>query len=145
MLATPYLGLRHTDATRGGYNETSIAGTVDFALSYNDYSQRLTTAIAGLRLAGMVSENIGYQIGAGLEHDLHQQTSAYSGTSSMVNLTSFALAVDGVSNRTRGVGSVGMFYQLEKNQRITGNFSIRNQAYTSQAAVNVMGGYQVAF
>lgn len=145
MLATPYVGLRYTDATRGGYTEDTVSGTVDYPVSYSDYSQRLTTATIGVRLAGMLTEKVGYQMGAGLEHDLRQQTSAYSGTSSISGLETFAINVDGVKNRTRGVGSVGMFYQVEKNQRLMGNVSIRNQAYTSQTAVNVMGGYQIAF
>ena len=145
MLATPYVGVRYTDATRGGYTEGTVSGTVDYPVSYSDYSQRLTTATAGVRLAGMLTDKVGYQIGAGLEHDLRQQTSAYSGTSTISGLETFAINVDGVKNRTRGVGSVGMFYQVEKNQRLISNVSIRNQAYTSQTAVSAMAGYQVAF
>lgn len=144
MLATPYVGVRYTDATRGSYSEETTTG-VAAPISYNAYSQRLTTATAGVRLAGMLTEKVGYQIGAGVEHDLRQQTSTYSGTSTISGLETFAINVDGVKNRTRGVGSVGMFYQVEKNQRLMGNVSIRNQAYTSQTAVSAMAGYQVAF
>jgi len=145
MLATPYVGVRYTDATRGGYTEGTVSGTVDYPVSYSDYSQRLTTATAGVRLAGMLTDKAGYQIGAGIEHDLQQKTSTYSGTSTISGLETFAINVDGVKNRTRGVGSVGLFYQVEKNQRLMGNVSIRNQAYTSQTAVSAMAGYQVAF
>ena len=73
----------------------------------------------------MLTEKVGYQIGAGIEHDLQQKTSTYSGTSTISGLETFAINVDGVKNRTRGVGSVGMFYQVEKNQRLMGNVSIR--------------------
>lgn len=145
MLATPYVGLRYTDATRGGYTEDTVSGTVDYPVSYSDYSQRLTTATIGVRLAGMLTEKVGYQIGAGIEHDLQQKTSTYSGTSTISGLETFAINVDGVKNRTRGVGSVGMFYQVEKNQRLISNVTFRNQAYTSQNAVSAMAGYQVAF
>lgn len=144
MLATPYLGVRYTDATRGSYSEETT-NAVTAPISYNDYYQRLTTATAGVRLAGMLTDRVGYQIGAGVEHDLRAQASSYSGTSSISGLDPFALSVDGVNNRTRGVGSVGMFYQVDKNQRLTSNVSFRNQAYTSQNAVSAMAGYQVAF
>ena len=145
LLATPYIGIRYTDLTRGGYAEGTVSGTVDHPITYNDYHQRLTTATAGVRVAGMLTDKIGYQVGAAVETDLRTQTSSYSGTSDITGLTSFALDTSGVNNRTRGFGSVSMFYQVDKNQRLTGNVSFRNQAYTSQNAVSAMAGYQVAF
>ena len=109
------------------------------------FVERLGTVTAGIRLAGMLSEKVGYQIGAAIEHDLYQQTSTYSGTSTISGLIAFALQTDGVNNRTRGIASAGAFYQVGKNQRITGNLSFRNQAYTSQKAISALAGYQVAF
>ena len=100
---------------------------------------------AGLRISGMLSERAGFKFGAGVEHDLQTCTNAYAGTSAITGLKSFALAADGVTNRTRGVGSVGAFYQVDKNQRLTGNVSLRIQAFTSQNAVTAMAGYQLAF
>lgn len=145
MLATPYIGFQISNATRGGYSEETVSGSVDYPVTYNDFYQRLGTATAGIRLAGMFSEKVGYQLGVAIEHDLYQQTSSYSGTSTISGLTAFSLQTDGVNNRTRGIASAGAFYQVEKNQRIMGNFSFRNQAYTSRNAVSAMAGYQVAF
>ena len=145
MITTPFVGLRYTDATRGGYTESTVAGTVDNPISYKDYSQRLTTATAGIRVMGMFTEKVGYRLSGGLEHDLRQQTSSYSGTSAISGLETFAVDITGVNNRTRGFASAGLFYQIDKAQRLTANVSMRNQAYTSQNAATVMGGYQVAF
>jgi hypothetical protein len=144
VIVTPFAGLRYTDATRGSYTEDS-SSSVSYPISYSDYAQRLTTATLGARVAGMFTEKLGYQIGAGVDHDLRQQTSTYSGTSTISGLTSFDLSVDGVNNRTRGFASAGLFYQLAKNERLTGNVSLRNQAYTSQNVATFMGGYQIAF
>lgn len=145
MLATPYVGLRYTESRRGAYAENMIAGSVDYPISYTPFYQRLTTAEAGVRLSGMLTEQMGYQLGAGIEYDLKQQTNAYSGTSTISGLESFSLATSGTYNRTRGVGSVGLFYQVDKNQRITANVGVRNQAYSNQAAVAAMVGYQIGF
>jgi len=43
------------------------------------------------------------------------------------------------------VGNVGLHYQIDRTQRLTGNVTVRGQAFSSQTAVNVMGGYQAAF
>jgi hypothetical protein len=145
MVATPFAGLRYTNATRGAYDESTVTGSVDYPMSYQAYSQRLTTGVVGVRVAGMITDNIGYQGSAGLEHDLRQQVSNYSGSSSVSGLETFALTISGANNRTRPVGSASLFYQLDKSQRLTGSVSVRNQAFTSQAMTSVMGGYQVAF
>jgi hypothetical protein len=144
LLVTPYLGIRYTDATRGSYAEAA-SNAVQFPISYNDYYQRFTTAFTGVRFSGMLSDKVGYQIGAGFEYDLQQKTSGYSGTSEIPGLEAFTIPTNGVDNRARAFGSVGMFYQVEKNQRLVGNVGIRNQVFTNQTALNFMAGYQVAF
>ena len=144
-VATPYGGLRVTEASRGAYGEAKVVDVVDFPISYAAYSQRLTTATAGLRLKGQLSDQVGYQLGLGGEYDLAHKADNYSGTSAIQGLLSFDLPNDGGSNRFRAIGSAGLFYQIDKTQRLTSNVSVRGQAYSSQPAVNVMGGYQAAF
>ncbi len=145
VLATPYVGIRYTTSTRSAYGEETVSGSVDYPISYDSYHQRLTTAVTGIRLAGMLTEKIGYQVGAGLEHDLRRETSKYAGTSSITDLESFSLTTEGPSNRTRGFGSVGLHYQVEKNQRLTGSVGVRHQAYASQPSVSATAGYQLSF
>jgi len=145
MSVAPFGAVRYTSSMRDSYLEGTVSGTVDYPISYNSYHQRLTTAIAGLRLSGMLTENVGYQLSASVERDLRQQTNTYSGTSSISGLETIALSTDGVNNHTRAVASAGLFYQIDKNQRLTGNVSVRNQAYASQTMLTLMSGYQVAF
>jgi hypothetical protein len=122
-----------------------VAGVVDFPLSYAPFSQSLTTATTGLRLKGQVTDKIGFQLGLGAEYDLAQKASAYAGASAIPGLDTFALEGAQTSNRFRPVGNVGLFYQIDRTERLTGHVSVRGQAFSSQMAVNVMGGYQVAF
>lgn len=144
MRLTPYVGVRYSESTRGAYTETT-SESVEFPISYDRFHQRLTTATAGVRLSGMLTEKVGYQVGAGVEYDLKRDVAQYSGTSEIPDLEAFSLTTSGVYNRTRGAGSVGLFYQAQKNARLTANVGLRNQAFSSQAAVSAMVGYQVAF
>ena len=43
------------------------------------------------------------------------------------------------------MGSAAIFYQIDQNQRLTGNVSVRGQAFSAQPSISVMGGYQAAF
>ena len=144
-VVTPYVGLRHTLARRGAYGERAVAGMVDFPITYAPFSQSLTTATAGIRLKGQVIDQIGFQLGLGAEYDLAQKASAYTGASAIPGLESFALPGAETTNRFRPVGNVGLFYQVDRTQRLTGNVSVRGQAFSNQLVVNVMGGYQAAF
>jgi len=143
MLATPYAGVRYSDATRKSYTEGTVAGTVDFPVSYAAYYQRLTTATAGIRLTGMLSDKLGYQASLGGEYDLAHSANAYSGT--IPGSGAFALANTGSSNRSRVVASAGLYYQMDKTQRLTATVGVRGQAYSSQPSVTTLVGYQVAF
>ena len=144
-VVTPYVGLRHTLARRGAYGERAVAGMVDFPITYAPFSQSLTTATAGIRLKGQVIDQIGFQLGLGAEYDLAQKASAYAGASAIPGLESFALPGAETTNRFRPMGNIGLFYQVDRTQRLTGNVSVRGQAFSSQMTVSVMGGYQLAF
>ncbi len=144
-IATPYIGLRTTDAARGAYSEALVVGSVDYPVSYSAFTQRLVTALAGLRLKGMLSDTIGYQLGAGAEYDAVHKDNGYAGTSGISNLPSFNIANAGASHRMRAIGAAGLHYQINKTQRLTGNISLRGQTYSSQPAFTALAGYQIAF
>ncbi len=145
LLATPYAGLRYSDATRNSYTEGTVAGTVDFPITYDAYYQRQTSATAGVRFSGMFTDKVGYQASLGGEYDLAHKANSYSGTSAITGLDPFSLANTGCSNRARVVASTGVFYQMDKTQRLTATVGVRGQAYSSQPSATTMVGYQVAF
>ena len=144
MLATPYAGVRYSDVTRKGYTEGAVAG-VSFPISYDAYYQRQTAATAGVRLTGMLTDKVGYQAALGGEYDLAHMANSYAGASAIPGLETFALANTGSSNRARVVASAGLYYQMDKTQRLTGSVGVRGQAYSSQPAITTLVGYQVAF
>ena len=145
LTTTPYVGMRFTQTTRAAYQEGAKQGAVDDPISYNAVHQRLGTATAGLRLNGMIGDRIGYQAGAGVDYHFQRMASAFTGASAIYGLETFSLPGALTARRLSAVGSAGLFYQIDRNQRLTGNVSVRGQAFSSQPAVSVMGGYQAAF
>jgi len=145
LRATPYVGLRYTTVTRAAYEEKSALGTVDYPIAYAAFHQRLGAATLGLRLSGMVGASVGYQLGAGLDYYFYRSASPYAGTSLIADLESFALPAAGATHRASPVGSLALFYQIDRSQRLTGHVSVRGQAFSSQPSISVMGGYQTAF
>ena len=145
LRATPYVGYRYTDVSRSAYGEGAAPGIVDYPISYAAYRQRLGAATLGLRLNGMASDRVGYQFGAGVDYYAFSAASAYAGASAIYGLEAFALRGATLAHRASPVGSASIFYQIDRNQRLTGNVSVRGQAFTSQPSISVMGGYQAAF
>ena len=145
LRATPYAGFRYTDVSRAAYGEAERPDAVYYPIAYAALHQRLGTASLGLRLNGMASDRVGYQLGAGVDYYIYRSASPYAGTSLIADLETFALPVAGATRRASPVGSAAIFYQIDRNQRLTGNVSVRGQAFSAQPSISVMGGYQAAF
>jgi len=145
LTATPYVGVRYTQARRSAYQESAKPGTVDYAISYDAFSQRLGTATAGLRLNGKASDKIGYHLGVGVDYHFHSSMSAYAGVSEIWGLETFSLPGPITAQRVNPVGTVALFYQIDRTQAVTANVAIRGQAFSTQPSVSLMTGYRAAF
>ena len=143
-VATPYAGLKHTSSKLGSYAESQTA-SVEFPISYADYGQRLTTATAGFRLDGRMTERVSLALAAGMEHDLRSAMDAYAGTSDMPTLTSFSLSTNANRNRSRMVGSAALSYQIAAHQRVTAGMHVRENAYVTQPTRTAQMTYEMAF
>lgn len=141
---TPYIGLRYGTAEMAGYTEGS-SDAVQYPISYHAFSQNLTTATAGLRLNGMLNDKVSYQIAGGIEYDLKSDANAFSGSSTIPDLTTFSIQKTTDSNRLRGNASLALGYAIAPNQKLTASASVRSEAYTDQPTTNVMIGLEVGF
>ena len=136
---------RYTDVSRAAYGEDAAPGTVDYPIAYAALHQRLGAASLGLRLNGMASDRVGYQLGMGVDYYAFSAASAYAGSSAISGLEAFALPAAALARRASPVGTAAIFYQINRTQRLTGNVSVRGQAFSAQPSISVMGGYQAAF
>ena len=142
--ATPFVGLRYGDAERSGYTE-GTSDAVSYPISYEAYYQHLTTGMAGVRFNGMITDAFSYQFGGGIEYDLLSDANAFSGTSAIAGLETFALDNTAGARRFRVNGSLGLGYAITPSTKLTTSVSVRQEAYTSQLNTNVMIGVQSGF
>lgn len=141
----PFAGLRYSKVARGAYHESLIENSVDYPIAYNQHFSSLTTATAGVRLKGQASEGLSYQLSAGVESDVHQTHSDYAGTSTIIDLESFALPTAPVHKKTRGFATAGLSQSLARNQQLTANFSVRSQPFSGQTVSSAAVGYRLSF
>ena len=144
VVAVPYLGIRYTDVTRKGYSEGETTDVTE-PLTYNDYSQRLTTALGGVRFHGRFGEKVSAFVGLGAEFDVSRKMDAYSGTSGITDLETFSVATNSHPNRLRASASAGIGYQVALNQSISAQVSVRQQAYSADPSVTSMVKYSMGF
>jgi outer membrane autotransporter protein len=144
MRVTPYAGLRYGNTSRSGYTEDASAAVTD-PITYDTYSQVLTTGTAGVRLNGQLNDKVSYQFGGGIEYDLSSNANDFSGTSNIPDLTTFALANTAGAKAFRTNGSFGLGYAPDAQTRYTISAPVRGEAYTTQPSTNVMIGVSREF
>lgn len=144
IVAIPYVGIRFSDATRDGYTERQTDDVTE-PLRYDDYSQRLTTALLGLRFHGDITQKLSAYIGLGAEFDLDSQMDAYRGTSNIEGLETFSVATDSSAHRLRAAGSLGLGYKLAPSQTLSAHLSVWEQTYSTDTVANLMLQYSIGF
>jgi autotransporter-associated beta strand protein len=140
----PYVGLRYTDVTRGGYVE-GLNLLVTQPLAYESFYERLITGFSGAQFAAMLTPAMGMRAGLGVEVDFNRSANNYSGVSQIPGLSVFSLAHGGSWNGARPAANGGVFYNIAPNHRIFLNGAAGQQAYTSRGYASGMLGYQAAF
>ncbi|NDB68537.1 MAG: autotransporter outer membrane beta-barrel domain-containing protein [Methylocystaceae bacterium] len=144
VVATPFVGIRGIDITRNGYSE-SYNAAVQYPISYNSYFERVITGIAGGQIKSAITDRLSFQAGVWAELDVRRSANAYSGWSTIPGLETFSLAHGGATNKLRPAGYAGISYEVAKNQRITANTVVRQQAYSDRTNVTGLVGYQISF
>lgn len=136
-IASPYVGIRKTKVTRGGYTETSA---VTAPLTYSDLNQDITTALAGVRTNKKLGDNFYVMGSVGIEQNVGSSISTLDATG-VTGLT----ATDFSANyaKTRPVASVGASYAIAKDQRISLSAHYRKEAFQSSGSTTGMLMYQV--
>jgi hypothetical protein len=143
----PYVGLRYTDVTRGGYME-SFNLLVTQPLVYNSYYERLVTGFGGGMLNGRINDKLGMMLGLGAETDFSRSANSFSGYSPIqlqANNLPFGFGHGGNWNGLRPTGMGGAYYDFAPNQRLMLNGFAGEQAWSSRGYLTGLAGYQVAF
>ena len=143
----PYVGLRYTDVTRGGYME-SFNLLVTQPLVYNSYYERLVTGFGGGMLNGRINDRLGMMLGLGMETDFSRSANSFSGYSPLqlqADNLPFGFAHGGNWNGLRPTGMAGAYFDLAPNHRLTLNGFAGQQAWSSRGFLTGLAGYQISF
>jgi outer membrane autotransporter protein len=139
---SPVAGIRYYSGRTNDYTEESTS-SVQVPISYNKVREIAGMAFAGLKLEGNLAQQFRYNLSAGVETDIKRNNPTYSGTSSMYGLTSFNLQGNSSPRDTRGYGSVGASYLIDKTQSINFGVYYRQDQFKKVESVSTVLTYTV--
>lgn len=126
----PFAGLRRVESRRVAYTEADSAD-VTAPISYDAYRQRATTANVGIRAFGMLTENLGLTLSAGLDRDMNRRTDSYGGTSEIPSLETFQFQAGGQPNHIRPTAGMSLRYTIDEGQGVGFDTVLRRASYGS--------------
>lgn len=139
-LASPYLGIRHSQIKAAGYTENTPG--MQSPLTYAPLALKSTTLLAGLRLNGNISNDLTLNGSLGLEHDLSSNNPSYD-ASGLIGLTPIVFI--GKKNGTRPVANLGASYKLGSSQSIGMAVIYRQEVFKYSDSTSAYLTYTIAF
>ena len=136
---SPYSGIRYTTNSLNSYSE-QLSNSVTVPLSYSAMNRSFTTLVAGLGLLHRYSPKTTFIVSAGLETDLSTSGGVIT-ASGVAELN--AVNLNSNLTKTRPTAMAGVYYDIEKNQRIGINGIYRQEPYNSLATTSVMATYTI--
>ncbi|MBT8542822.1 autotransporter outer membrane beta-barrel domain-containing protein [Polynucleobacter paneuropaeus] len=141
VIVSPYVGVRYTSNTMGGYTEAS-SSSVTAPLTYSALNTNATTALAGVGASYRVIPTVMTFASAGVETDTNTANGTYTATNASIGtLTPVNFNANPV--KTRPTATVGAYYDIEKNQRVGITGIYRQEAYQAVSTTTVMATYTI--
>ena len=139
LTAAPYIGMRYTQNNLAGYAESASSG-VSAPLTYLPLNTRASTALMGIGASYKGIPKTTLFMSAGLETSISTNNGSIN-AAGIIGLTPVTLNPNPVS--TRSTASVGIYYDIQKNQRIGVTGIYRQEAYQAVSTTTVMATYTV--
>jgi len=140
-VVSPYAGIRYISIQAGGYTEAA-SSTVTMPLTYDSLSHDTATALAGVRFMDKITPKATLLASVGFEQDLNNSGNTYNATGiSGLNPIVFNTNIQ----KTRPAASAGVYYDIQKAQRIGLDTYYRQEAFQSTQAMTVLVTYQAGF
>ncbi len=142
----PYVAYRYGVTTAAAYKEEETDKTY-FPISYNKYQRALGTGIVGLKLYGRFRERYKMNTNFGFETDLRSKEQIYSGSSEILNLTSFSINSDmgRKQKKKRGFAQVGLSYDLTRQQSVGISGYYLRDAFNGVGSYSTLVNYTIGF
>ena len=137
----PYIGARYISNFMNTYTEDS-SSLVTAPLTYDAFKISSVTALFGLQSAYSLSPGLIALANIGLESDIHHWGGDYSASSSVIAGIGSENFYSGIV-RNRPIGSIGFYYDIEKNQRLGIQTIYRKEAYSAISSISTILNYTV--
>jgi hypothetical protein len=139
----PYLGLRYIRVNAGAYAENTTA-TVTSPLSYNAMAQSTFSAIGGIGVRSLLAEKLTGTASVGIQQNLNYSMANYQGTSNIAGFENFSLQMPRSVN-SMATASVGMFYDVNKRERLGLNVLWQQQPFIATNTTTALATYTIGF
>ncbi len=136
-----YFALRHTRIKQDGYTEETTA-SVTSPLTYAKLSDRSTTALMGLKVNHALTPKTNLTASLGIEQDLDHKSDQLVATG-VSGLTSENFYNN--IRHTRPVASLGAYYAVAKNQRLSGDIYYQQLPFQSTDSATAYVNYMIGF
>lgn len=137
----PYVGVRYISNFMNTYTEDS-SSSVTAPLTYDAFKISSVTTLLGLQSAYSLSPGLVALASIGLESDIHNWGGNYRASSSVIAGISSENFYSGIV-RNRPIGSIGFYYDIEKNQRLGIQTIYRKEAYGAISSTSTILNYTV--
>ncbi|WP_422690420.1 autotransporter domain-containing protein [Candidatus Methylopumilus universalis] len=140
-IVRPYFALRYTRIKQDGYTEDTTA-SVTSPLTYAKLSDRSTSALMGVKLNHSLTPRTNLTASLGIEQDLDHKSDQLVATG-VSGLTS-----ENFNNNirhTRPVASLGAYYAVAKNQRLSGDIYYQQLPFQSTDSATAYVNYMIGF
>ena len=140
-IVRPYFALRYTRIKQDGYTEDTTAA-VTSPLTYAKLSDRSTSALMGVKVNHALTPKTNLTASLGVEQDLDHKTDQFvaSGVSDLTSENFYNNI-----RHTRPVASVGAYYAVAKNQRLSGDIYYQQLPFQSTAGATAYFNYMIGF
>lgn len=140
-MLSPYAGLRYSQTNMGGYTEGTSA-TVTAPLTYQALNTNATTLLAGASASHQLNPKTTMFASAGIESDTKIANGSYSGNNpNIADLSPISFNPTAVKNRPTAM--LGVYYAIEKNQRLALTAGYAQTPYKAVSTTTVMGTYTI--
>jgi autotransporter-associated beta strand protein len=139
LLASPYVGVQYSRVSSGGYTETTSAD-VTAPLTYGRLRQENVSILAGLKLSVRLDLNTALFGSMGVEKNINNRSGQYTATG-LDGLT--AIQFNSNVQKTRATASAGVYYDIDKKQRVSLSGIYREEAFNPTATTSVFATYTV--
>jgi hypothetical protein len=140
-IVRPYFALRYTRIKQDGYTEDTTA-SVTSPLTYATLSDRSTSALMGVKVNHALTPRTNLTASLGVEQDLDHKSDQLVATG-VSGLTS-----ENFNNNirhTRPVASLGAYYAVAKNQRLSGDIYYQQLPFQSTDSATAYVNYMIGF